>query len=413
MNAESFIKEGLAAGYIHPTDSVETLTIDGHRDSYKVYEIRLDKLKYNIRNGRIATDITRYKQENNGQLPPEGSEEMNALAEASIENGNPQRLKKTKLDIKAKGQQRPAVILSDGTVIDGNRRFTCLRQLSREEGETRYLRCFVLDAALDDKSLKGLELELQFGQDEKVGYDPVERLVDVYTWCRLGDLDPEFYRTKSGMTKSEMDSFLTQADLMVEFLDFISAEGEFYIVKDLKLQGPLNELYLILKKCHDEDKREDMKIAMFTTMLTKGGTDITRRIRNMGKIALDSNEGDDFLDEQIEIAQTVLEHLQEVPVDETVDTNFIRDVIREDEDTIRRQDASFDRALMIYNSKKIVDMQLRQIVNAKNTLEKVEPALFPKIDIEVLSSMERALGDVRAIVDRLESEVSKEIGDRA
>lgn len=120
MDAAKFIEDGLAKGYIHETDSVETLTIDGHRDSYKVYEVRTNILKYNIRNGRIATYITRYKQEQ-GDLPADGSEDMNALIEKFIEESNPQRLKKTKLDIKAKGQQRPAVILSDGTIIDGNR----------------------------------------------------------------------------------------------------------------------------------------------------------------------------------------------------------------------------------------------------------------------------------------------------
>ena len=34
MDAAKFIEDGLAKGYIHETDSVETLTIDGHRDSY-------------------------------------------------------------------------------------------------------------------------------------------------------------------------------------------------------------------------------------------------------------------------------------------------------------------------------------------------------------------------------------------
>ena len=407
MDANSFIKQGKALGYVHETESVETLTIDGHRDSYKVYEIRVDKLKYNIRNGRIATYISRHKQEV-GELPEDGTEEMNALIEKFIEDGNPQRLKKTRLDIKAKGQQRPAVVLSDGTIIDGNRRFTCMRQLAREEGEARYLRCFVLDSALDDKSLKGLELELQFGQDEKVAYDPVSRLVDIYEWCRVGDLDTEFYRTKSGMTKNEMDSFLGQVDLMVEFLQFINADGQFHIVQDLKLQGPLNELYLTLKKCHDEDKAEDIKVAVFTSFLTKGDTDITRHVRDMGKIAL-SAEGDEFLEEQIGVAQTVLESFEKLPEGQDVSIAFIRDVIRADKETIRRQDASFERARRLMNNEKVKDGQVKEVEKAKLSLEKVEAELLPKLSQEALSAIKESLDGIKEIVKELEAVVDEAI----
>ena len=405
MNAASFIEQGKTQGYIHETKSEETLTIDEHRDSYKVYEVKADKLKYNIRNGRIATYITRYKQET-GTLPEDGTEEMNELAERFIEESNPQRLKKTKLDIKAKGQQRPAVILSDGTVIDGNRRFTCIRQLQREEHEARYLRCFVLDSELDDKSLKGLELELQFGQDEKVAYDPISRLVDIYEWCRVGDLDTEYYRTKCGMSKTEMDSFLGQADLMVEFLQFINADGQFHIVQDLKLQGSLESLYNATKKCHDEDLIEDLKIAVFANCLTKSVGDSTRHVRKMCDIAL-SAEGDSFLEEQIEIAQDVLETFEKLPEGKDVSTDFIRDVVRADEDIIRRQEASFERSQRLMNNEKVKNGQVKEVEKAKLVLEKVAPELMPKLSKEALGSIKSSLAVIRKLVDDLEDAVNQ------
>ena len=405
MDANSFIEQGMAQGYVHETDNVETLTIDGHRDSYKVYEIRVDKLKYNIRNGRIATYITRHKQEK-GELPEDGTEEMNTLIEKFIEEGNPQRLKKTRLDIKAKGQQRPAVVLSDGTIIDGNRRFTCMRQLQRKEGNPRYLRCFVLDSALDDKSLKGLELELQFGQDEKVAYDPVSRLVDIYEWCRVGDMETEFYRTKSGMAKSEMDSLLGQVDLMIEFLQFINADGQFHIVQDLKLQGPLEALYNAIRKCHDEDKIEDLKIAVFSNCLTKSVGDSTRHVRRVCDIAL-SAEGDEFLEEQIEIAQGVLEKLEDLPEGKDVDISFVRDVIRADNDIIRRQDASFERAQRLMNNEKVKSGQVKEVEKARLGLEKVETELLPKLSQEALSSIKESLSGIKELVGKLEAAVDE------
>lgn len=413
MNAKEFIDDGMSKGYIHATESVETLTIDGHRDSYPVYEVRLDQLKYNIRNGRIATHISRYKQEN-GELPPDGSEAMNALVEEFIEKENPQRLKKTKLDIRAKGQQRPAVILSDGTVIDGNRRYTCLRQIEREEGQSRYLRCFVLDSALDDKSLKGLELELQFGQDEKLSYDPVARLVDIYEWCIAGDLDTEYYRTKSGLTNAEMNSLLAQASLMIEFLEFINADEQFHIVEDLKLQGPLQELVLILKKCHDEDKAEDIKVAVFTSYLTRGDTDITRLTRNMGKLfnAADKSISDGYIEEQIDISTSVLDKLSVLPPDKDVDVAFIRDVIREDKEILNRQKASYEKYKAWNDNTQIKDAQLRLVKQAESSLQKVVEELFPKLAPETLASIRGSLSDVRTLVDELDAAATDALSQR-
>lgn len=404
MSAQGFIENGLANGSIHATSAVETLTIDGHRDSYKVYEVKVDALSYNVRNGRIATYISRYKQDT-GELPAEGTPEMNDLIERFIEEDNPKRLVKTKLDIQAKGQQRPAVILSNGVIIDGNRRFTCLRKLQREEGETRYLRCFVLDSSLDDKSLKGLELELQFGQDEKVSYDPISRLVDIYEWCRVGDMDTEFYRTKAGMSKKDMDSFLGQADLMVEFLEFINADEQFHIVQDLKLQGPLEALCNALKKCHDDDRAEDLKIAVFANCLTKSVGDITRHARKMCDVAL-SSEGEEFLEEQVEIAQDILEKLEDLPEGKDVDIAFVRDKIRSDHDLVRRQEASFERAQRMSNNEKVKNSQVKEVAKARESLAKVEIELLGKISEQSLSDMKEDLAGIRALVEKLDAAVN-------
>ena len=404
MSAETFIQEGLADGSIHKTPGFEILTIDGHRSSYAVYEVKVDRLSYNVRNGRIATFISRYKQDV-GELPGEGTPEMNDLIEKFIEEDNPKRLNKTKLDIQAKGQQRPAVVLSNGVIIDGNRRFTCLRKLQREEGETRYLRCFILDSSLDDKSLKGLELELQFGQDEKVSYDPISRLVDIYEWCRVGDMDTEFYRSKAGMSKKDMDSFLGQADLMVEFLQFINADEQFHIVQDLKLQGPLEALYNAVRKCHDDDRAEDLKIAVFANCLTKSVGDLTRHVRKMCDVALSSG-GEEFLEEQIDIAQDILEKLEELPDDKDVDIAFVRDTIRADESLSRRQEASFDRANRLNMTEKVKSSQVKEVARARESLARVEVELLGNLSEKSLEEMLKDLAETRDLVEKLYATVT-------
>ena len=90
--------------------------------------------------------------------------------------------KKTKNNIKALGQTEPAVILRDGRIIDGNRRFTCLRDLAKEDLKFNYLDAIIISKDIQDskKEIKLLELYLQHGREERVGYNPIDRLVGVY-----------------------------------------------------------------------------------------------------------------------------------------------------------------------------------------------------------------------------------------
>ena len=201
-----------------------------------------------------------------------------------------------------------------------------------------------------------------------------------------------------------MDSFVAQAKLMVEFLEFINADGQFHIVEDLKLQGPLNELVLILKKCHDDDKAEDIKVVAFTNFLTRGDTDITRLTRNMGKV-LNSQEGDvaeDFIEEQIDISTTVLDKISELPPDKDVDIAFIRDVIRADQEVVQRQRASYDKYKSILDNAHIKDEQLRLVKQAESYLQKVVAGIFPKLEPELLSSIIDSLSGVRSLADALD-----------
>ena len=98
-----------------------------------VYRIPLKYLYYNDENGRIATQIRREF----GTLSPHADEldsDYNDKIAAFIEEDNASALKKTKKSIKEKGQQVYGYVLQDGRIIDGNRRFTALRQLQAEAG---------------------------------------------------------------------------------------------------------------------------------------------------------------------------------------------------------------------------------------------------------------------------------------
>ena len=126
--------------------STKKLSIRGEKKVFDVYRIPLEYLKYNKKNGRIATYISQFIDE--GHDFSKDINEFNNIIEKFIEESNPDALRKTKQNIKILSQTEPAVVLSNGIIIDGNRRFTSLRQLSREGAgaEFNYLEAVILDS---------------------------------------------------------------------------------------------------------------------------------------------------------------------------------------------------------------------------------------------------------------------------
>lgn len=399
MELNAFINTGTAEGWLRQTDNVNEIRVNGQSQNQRVYEVRIDRLHYNVQNGRIATFISRYQMEH-GKLP-EDVEARDELIEKMIEEDNPARLKTTRLDIKTKGQQDVAIILSNGIVIDGNRRFTCLRMLSREESQPRFLRCYIFPDTFDEKAIKGLELEIQLGRDEKVDYDPISRLVDINTWVNGGRMTSEEYRTYANISKGDMGKFLRQIDVLNDFLDFINAPGAYHVAQDMKLQGIVESLATRLQKCKNDDEREDMKNIVFANVLMGNLGDRTRKVRELCDYVAESEQGDgSYVDEQLEIVEQVLEKLEDMPENTAVSTEFIRDNIGADANLKNEQKASNEKARMRAGNRAIKNGQVRNTHDALGSLSGIDDDLLGKLASEQLDDMNETL---QKIIDRATS----------
>lgn len=177
------LKEGLETNQVIETNHIRRLTIDGHTQEFKIYKIRLDILYYNDQNDRIATWISKYKLDNNiTEFNKSDKNSYNSIIHNFIADSNLDSLKRTQKNIEMVGQNHPGVVLNDGRIIDGNRRFTCLRNIQSEKVESQYFEAMILDRDINTskKEIKMLELKLQHGEDEKVNYQPIDRLVGIY-----------------------------------------------------------------------------------------------------------------------------------------------------------------------------------------------------------------------------------------
>lgn len=156
------LKKLAADGLIKLTDARRKYTIDGVQRLEAIYRIPLKYLYYNNQNGRISTALQKYVSGHpevalNPALDDENPE-YNDLFESFIFKSNEQRMKATQESISDRGQEEPGVVLDDGRVIDGNRRFTALRRIQKSKGIEQYFEAAILDFditnSVDKKTIK-------------------------------------------------------------------------------------------------------------------------------------------------------------------------------------------------------------------------------------------------------------------
>ncbi len=177
------LKEGIEKNYVIDAKQTKQLSISGKSRIYSVYSINLDQVFFNDQNDRIATWMSQYDMDNPNQpLDTLNREDYNQIIHSFIVESNKDAIKKTLKNIELIGQQEAGVVLSDGRIIDGNRRYTCLRELQEKTGKLQVFNAVILEHDIEHnaKDIKMLELMLQHGVDEKIDYTPIERIVGVY-----------------------------------------------------------------------------------------------------------------------------------------------------------------------------------------------------------------------------------------
>ena len=303
-----------ASSDVVPTGAVRKMTVGGREQNYNVYRIRLSRLRYNVQNDRIATWVSEYRAEHGvDAFDALGPEEFNDVIDDFIYQSNPGALKKTMGNIKLNGQREPGVVLADGLVVDGNRRFTCLRHLAKEDERFGWFEAVILEPSVgnDPTIVKKLELTIQHGEESKVSYDPIDRLVGVYNDVICEDtriLDEATYAQCANISPRDMRGLISSAQCLVQFLDFIGAPRQFHLARQLSLGSLLSELPGLLKKCSSDEQRELAQNAVYANLVVEPQGDIVRFVRDVKK-CLDSDVADSFLRREQDLAAEVVDRL--------------------------------------------------------------------------------------------------------
>ncbi len=382
---------------IQKTGQTRKLNIGGINGVYPIYRIRLDALYYNDKNDRIASWLSKYKADNNIEdLDISDREPYNAIIEKLVSDSNPNAMEKTKKNIALIGQQESGVILKDGRIIDGNRRFTCLRKLSAENAHnSKYFEAIILecDYKNDNKTIKSLELGIQHGIDSKIDYNPIDRMVGVYNDITRDKLfTVTEYAQLTNERENDVKSLLDLSNLMVEYLEFIGEPNKFYIARENDIDGPLHEIMRILKKAKSDERREQYKQICFNILLNKPEGDMTRFIRQINSDIAGKDHEDTFIDEQMEHVLNTAVKVAELD-SKAVDAREKISQIRENSGIKGGIKASIDKAVE----------KTRRVELKNKPLELLEKSIGVLDDVD--------LNVVRALTSEQQKELENKIDD--
>lgn len=393
----------------------EKIVIGGRSEEREVYRINIHDLFYNDENGRIATYMAEYNSNHDQPISSLSFEEYNKIIMEYVKkSGSSTKYKTTKDNIASLGQLKTGIVLEDGRVIDGNRRFTCLRELYEETKKEKYMyfECFVLPIPVrreDRVAIKTLELNYQFGEDQREDYNPIDRLVDIYR-----DLvgpekmftPKEYLERVNGMLKmSDLQLSIEKAKTLYDYLEFIGKPERWDIARDYKLDGPIQEIALKRKKLGEEsDEWLELAPTLYSFLKQACGDsskgDKTREIRKV--IRIYDNEPSEFQNlknKMFDISMRI----------ETVD--YISDM--EDRKIAQRKlqqdlynlDKNVSEAYTKIGNESAKNKNLKVFEDVERKLSEFDKVLVHRSSNDKIIELEKKIEDVEKIINRIKEEI--------
>lgn len=387
---------------IEKTTITRKVTYGGKTTVYPVYRVRLDQLFYNDQNDRIATWMSRYEAEHGSEaLQAMDREQFNDVIEEFIYQSNPAAISKTQTNIGMVGQREPGVTLADGRVVDGNRRFTCLRRLQRATSEPLYFETVIMDMDIreDKKQIKLLELAIQHGEEKKVDYDLLDFAVGTYRdIVQTGLLTVEEYAASTNETQADVKKRIEIAGLINEFLQYIRLPEQYHEAREYQVYELFNEMRSALRRLQS-DEQKTLKAIVFNNAVIKAVPDQRRFIRDVHTLIKNEAHAAYFA-EQVQLGQEFAERLAADPVQNKADVDSIAAA---DPQLAGKMRESLERAQLRMRAQVLKQKPAESVAKCVALLMDVDPRLFGKMEPEDLQQLKAELEDLDRIVQKFRS----------
>lgn len=391
---------------VEKTSLSRKLTLGGITKAYPVYRVRLDLLYYNDQNDRIATWITQYKSDpQNAAFDTLDREQYNKTIEGFIIASNPAAMEKTKNNIALVNQREPGVVLADGRIIDGNRRFTCLRLLHAEDPAFNCFETVILEASVqeDHKQIKMLELAIQHGEEQRVDYNLIDLAIGAYhDIVQTGLLTIDEYAESTGMSVSEIKRRLEIAQLIIDFLAFMGVPGQYHVAREMQVFSVFNELVPLLRRCETEQAREELRRSVFNNTMMKTFNDQRKYIRDL-KAMMDSGLYSSYIKRQNRIAEELEEKKTEAGITTKKDLD---EFVKRNEDTAEDMQISMERSLLQTKKSQARNRPSQIVGKSLSMLKDIDTGVFDKLTPAEREKLQTQLGKLSSVVSLMTDDVT-------
>ena len=388
---------------VQKTDLTRKVVFGGKTAVYPVYRVQLDHLFYNDQNDRIATWISRYETEHGkNALSSLNTETYNKIIEEFIFDSNPDAIQKTQKNIQLIGQREPGVTLADGRIVDGNRRFTCLRRIAQETGEQGYFETVLIDVDIhaDKKQIKLLELSIQHGEEKKVDYDLIDYAIGTYRdiiQTRL--LTVEEYAASTNESPADVKKRIEIAGVICEFLEYIRLPEQYYAAREYQVYSIFQEMLPI--RPATETDRKLLKTIVFQNAMMHAIADQRKFIRDI-KTLVKKDLYQEYFEDQRQIGQRIRELFSAFPVSEKADVDAFASSHAEIGQALNE---SLERALLLSRSKALKAKPIENAENGYSLLLDIDPRQFGKMNTEEKENLKSKLKDLIALAERFSSQL--------
>lgn len=391
---------------VQKTTLTRKVTYGGKTVVYPVYRVKLDYLYYNDQNDRIATWITRYESENGrGALSELNNSIYNRIIENFICESNPEAIAKTQKNISLVGQREPGVTLADGRIVDGNRRYTCLRKIQREKSEPVYFETVIMDMDIreDKKQIKLLELAIQHGEEKKVDYDLIDYSIGTYRdVVQTKLLTMEEYASSTNEALADVKKRIEVAGIICEFLEYLKLPEQYHVAREYQVYSLFQEMLSPLKQLNANEKQQ-LKTIAFNNAMMKAIPDQRKFIRDI-KGLIKNDTYDSYFEEQENWTKVICDKYSRLNVHSKEDIDKFAE---ENENIAEELQLSMKKALLKSRSQLLKNKPVENVYKCISLMSEVDSRLFSKMDIEEKENLKTEMEELARIVARFQELLSR------
>lgn len=393
--------------YVQKTDLTKKVTFNGETKAYPVYKVRLDALYYNDQNDRIATWITRYKsEEGNDSLSKLSNEEYNDLIENFIYQSNPDSIVKTQKNIELIGQRESGVALVDGRIVDGNRRYTCLRRIQKNSTDNLYFETVIIDVDIqkDKKQIKLLELAIQHGEEKKVDYDSIDYAIGTYRDIRLTKLlTIDEYALSANEKIKDVQNRIDIATLICEYLDFIGLSGQYHIARESQVYNLFFQLIPQIKKL-DNDEKIKLKTIVFNNILLKALID-QRKFSVDIKHMIKNDTYSLYFDDLVDLNNRIKEAYSNANINSKAE---IDKFVLDNEDLQEELQFAHQKALLRSRRQQLKAKPVENVAKSVALMTEFDSRIFNKMSDKEKNTLQREMENLSQVVESYHNALSIE-----